>query len=615
MSQPTPYNRSSSFTNTFAANPTQTFPGSALDAELNNVKTTLDQVLANLALLQNDSGTLANGIVGPNQVSSALLVGFTAPTVWQTGVQYPASPTATVFHGTGFYTCQKTHTAGTFAADLAAGDWLLVLDFTSLPLTAATQVSVTPAGNITQVTVQSALQQLDTIKMPVSTAVVNSLGGTSGVVTLGSGLTMAAGVLSAPPQFFGTRAVAAATAIAASVTYVRTAGYAAAGDNGGATYIPAVGTTTGGFQSADGAWWKVAVPFVTPQMFGAKGDNINDDTTAIQNAITVAQAVPHGVVEFPVGQYKCTGTINVTGGIYLRGVGHTGNYSPLGGSMLMFYGVTTGLSFVTDVPFICEKLSFYPVTNAINTTLVFVDSDNSSSIKVNAYSVFRDCCFQNASFGINAPNFGLYTIDNCTFLGHQDTSVQTNALNAVGGGDCNITNCTFSGTPSNGHFRTGTLGGMRIVNNKFNSNGTPGLTFVGAVVSAFAMSPIVISNNSIEGTNAGIAFQRTGAATVTAANLVITGNEISATGNGSYAIGISQGGGNANQWVNGGIISGNLITVNNGTGIYGCSLNACADLTIVGNQFTANSACPAINLGGNTARITQANNGKGLNVT
>jgi hypothetical protein len=169
MSQPTPFNRAISFSNTFAANPAQVFPGASLDIELNNVKTTMDQVLQNLALLQRDDGALKNGIVGTAQLSSQVTVGFTAPTVWQTGVKYTTSPVSTTVHGTAFYTCQVSHTSGTFATDLAAGDWLLVVDFVSLPLSNATQIAVTPAGSITQTDVQGALQQLDSLKQATST--------------------------------------------------------------------------------------------------------------------------------------------------------------------------------------------------------------------------------------------------------------------------------------------------------------------------------------------------------------------------------------------------------------------------------------------------------------
>lgn len=352
-----------------------------------------------------------------------------------------------------------------------------------------------------------------------------------------------------------------------------------------------------------------------PQMFGAVGDNVHDDTTAIQLAINAAQAVPRGVVEFPPGLYKVTSTLNITSGIALRGVGYNSVYKPLGGSQLIIYGAIIGVSVVTDDAIFVDKLGFTSAGSAI--TLFTVNTDNSAFNTTNVLSVFRDCMFVGGQFGINAPGIGLYTLDNCNFQNQSNISCQTDIVTAqAGGGDCNITNCVFSGAPSNGHFRTGTLGGMRIVNNKFNSsNGTSSIGFISSVVSSVSMSPIIISGNSIEGTIAGIFFQGIGSGTINANNIVIVGNEIACTGSGSSCISVSQRPANATQWVTGGVISGNFLTANNGTPLTHISLNACADFTITGNQFMANAAATAIALGGNTARITQANNGKGLNVT
>jgi hypothetical protein len=64
MSQPPTYNRFTSFSNLQALNPTVQPPGTALDVEFNNVKATLDQVLANLAVIQRDDTALKNGSVG-----------------------------------------------------------------------------------------------------------------------------------------------------------------------------------------------------------------------------------------------------------------------------------------------------------------------------------------------------------------------------------------------------------------------------------------------------------------------------------------------------------------------------------------------------------------------
>lgn len=420
---------------------------------------------------------------------------------------------------------------------------------------------------------------------------------------------------------FSTRALAAAAIISSTaIAFIRTEGYAAIGDYGAALYKQAGGSTTGGFQSADGQWWQIAeVSIVRPEMFGAKGDNANDDTTAVQNAINVAQAAPKGIVDFRAALYKCTSTLAITAGVYLRGVGYSSIYKTALGSQLYFYGVTVGMSVVCDDSVFIEKLGFFPVTNASNMSLLTFDTDNSTAPKANLSTVIRDCMFQGAAFGINAPNFGQYIVDNCQFWNCTNISMQTDALNSVGGGDCILSNSTFSGNPTNGHFRTGTLGGMRIVNNKFNASALIGaIGFVGTVVSAQAMSPIIIANNSIEGCNVGITFVRTGSATVGAANLSITGNEIACSGNNARGIICTQSGGNTNQWVSAGVISGNLFTINNGTGLIGVALDAAADITVIANQFYTNAGgCVAINVGANTARITAlaGSNGKGLNVT
>lgn len=90
---------------------------------------------------------------------------------------------------------------------------------------------------------------------------------------------------------FETRAVAAATSIIASQVAIRTAGYSASGDGGGALYKRASVEPThpGKFQSADGAWWELSESPVTPQMLGAKGDGVTfRGTTTITSGSTTA---------------------------------------------------------------------------------------------------------------------------------------------------------------------------------------------------------------------------------------------------------------------------------------------------------------------------------------
>jgi hypothetical protein len=107
------------------------FPGSELDVELNNLKTTTDQVRGNLKLIQRDDGALANGSVTFNSLSPTLQSAGLAPlSTWITGTVYNA-PRSVLF-GTSLYQCAVNHISGTFAADLAAGNWTLIANLALL---------------------------------------------------------------------------------------------------------------------------------------------------------------------------------------------------------------------------------------------------------------------------------------------------------------------------------------------------------------------------------------------------------------------------------------------------------------------------------------------------
>lgn len=166
MAQPTAYNRVASFTNLQAAAPADPPPGATLDAEFNAVKATIDEILANIELIQRDDGALANESVGLDQLSEDIEVGWQAPEVWVTATDYVVGNT--VFRGSAFYRCLVDHTAGTFTTDLSAGKWEEIVDLSDLQIVAASQIAVTPTGGIASTNVQTALAELDSEKAALS---------------------------------------------------------------------------------------------------------------------------------------------------------------------------------------------------------------------------------------------------------------------------------------------------------------------------------------------------------------------------------------------------------------------------------------------------------------
>lgn len=166
MPQPTTYNRVASFSNIQSAAPAAPLPGNTVDLEYNAIKVTLDELLANLALIQRDDGALANESVGRDQLADDIELGFEAPEVWLTATAYAL--TNTVFHGAGFYRCLVAHTSGVFATDLTAAKWELIVDLSAIPLVAAAQIAFTPVGTIAATDVQAAIAELGSEKAALS---------------------------------------------------------------------------------------------------------------------------------------------------------------------------------------------------------------------------------------------------------------------------------------------------------------------------------------------------------------------------------------------------------------------------------------------------------------
>lgn len=123
---PTPYTPSYDFEDFQAANPNTPLPGDKVDAEFAAINTAMDTTQSRLAEIQNSDGTLKNASVGTEQLQSDVVIGVRAATNWATATVY--SKYWAVYQSNNVYVCLVAHTSGTFATDLAAAKWQLVLN-------------------------------------------------------------------------------------------------------------------------------------------------------------------------------------------------------------------------------------------------------------------------------------------------------------------------------------------------------------------------------------------------------------------------------------------------------------------------------------------------------
>lgn len=126
MAAPTKFVPSYDFSDYQAASPNDPLPGAQVDAQLALLKTTTDETIDNLALIQKDDGTLKNNSVGNDQLKSEVVIGLNAATDWLTATDYVVNDV--VWNSDALYRCLVAHTSGTFSTDLAASKWSELLD-------------------------------------------------------------------------------------------------------------------------------------------------------------------------------------------------------------------------------------------------------------------------------------------------------------------------------------------------------------------------------------------------------------------------------------------------------------------------------------------------------
>lgn len=109
MGDPIKYVKGYSFSGFQATTPDDPLPGGRVDDEFAKIATSIDETVEALKDLRRSDGRLMNASVGPDQLSSALIMGFTLRGVWTDGAEYLAADG--VVHDSVFYAASVAHTA------------------------------------------------------------------------------------------------------------------------------------------------------------------------------------------------------------------------------------------------------------------------------------------------------------------------------------------------------------------------------------------------------------------------------------------------------------------------------------------------------------------------
>ena len=319
---------------------------------------------------------------------------------------------------------------------------------------------------------------------------------------------------------------------------------------------------------------------VNLRLYGAVGDGTTDDTVAVQNAVTAAQA--SGVELFvPAGNYKVT-TINVTNHLKLRGAGRQiARFTTTSTTANMF-------NVVSDAGF--EISDLWLQGSAVATAGALIALTGSATH--NAYSKARDMIFSGGFNQFYTTSALLWTIDNCIFSGFVQYGVGVQNLYNADAGDSCITNSTFSNaSAARACVWQASSGGLKLVGNKFNTAQYGYLLELAGVT-----SDLIVVGNSFENSSlACMAFSYTSGSFN---NIEITGNQFALS-----AAGILMN--NTAAFFSIATISGNTFSA---MSQYGILVDNASNVNISGNTIIGNSGLIGLKLFANVNNATIGGN-------
>lgn len=292
MSQPAPYTPVTSFV-TYQAQQSW-FPGPNIDVELNNLKTTTDQIRANLALIQRDDGKLANCSVDTAQLSDSLKLRLGDTT---TLAQIAASVAAAASSATSASASQTAAAASATAAASSAAS-------------AAASVAALSATSTTSLAIGTGAKTFTT---------------QSGKLFVAGQFLQIASNANANNYMHGTVTSYSGTSLVMNITDV---GGSGTKNDWNISISGPQGAAFSGMTLSD-AYFGSGRPWADVRAWGAVGDGVTNDTTAIQNAINALAALgtAGGILWVPPGAYYVPGGLTTSSSASIRIMGASTNAS------------------------------------------------------------------------------------------------------------------------------------------------------------------------------------------------------------------------------------------------------------------------------------------------
>lgn len=224
---PVAYQPTTDFSAVQTGDPNSPLPATSLDIELANIQTALAETQQRLAMIQRDDGRLANGSVGVYQVASDIIAGFKEPLPWAPSTEYLVADGILV-NDLQWYVAVKDHfSTADFNADLAAGNWRLIYDFTTANTAAVAAQTAAEAAQTAAEAAQAAAELARDNAQLAETGAVSAQTGAQTAQTAAETARTAAQTAQTAAEAAKTAAETAAANAASSETVASTAAAAA----------------------------------------------------------------------------------------------------------------------------------------------------------------------------------------------------------------------------------------------------------------------------------------------------------------------------------------------------------------------------------------------------